>query len=131
MKKRFAIPMAANVLSAHFGHCQAFAFVDVEDNMITNITMMDPPEHQPGTYPRWVAANGATDVIAGGMGPQAVNLFNDNGINVFVGAPVQTAKTLVELFLANKLELNANYCDHHGDDHGHEHGHDHHHSHSH
>lgn len=79
--------MAGDILSAHFGHCQAFAFVDVENNAITNITMMDPPEHQPGTFPKWVAANGATDVIAGGMGPMAVNLFNEAGINVFVGAP--------------------------------------------
>ena len=76
MKKRIAIPMAGGLLSEHFGHCQAFAYVDVENSLITKITMMEPPEHQPGTFPKWVAANGATDVIAGGIGPMAVNLFN-------------------------------------------------------
>ncbi len=124
--------MAGDILSAHFGHCQAFAFVDVENNAITNITMMDPPEHQPGTFPKWVAANGATDVIAGGMGPMAVNLFNEAGINVFVGAPEDTPKNLVNDFLAGKLSLNANYCDHDSHDHHHGHHHsDHHHGHHH
>ena len=127
-KKRIAIPMVGELLSEHFGHCQAFAYVDVENDAITNITMMDPPEHQPGTFPKWVASNGATDVIAGGMGPMAVNLFNEAGVNVFVGAPVDTATNLVTQFLAGKLNLSANYCDH-DDEHGHGHGHDHGHKH--
>jgi len=124
-KKRIAIPLDGKFLSEHFGHCQAFAYVDVDNNRITDITIMDPPEHQPGTYPRWVAANGATDVIAGGMGPMAVNLFNEAGVNVFVGAPVDNPTNLVNNFLAGKLILNANYCDHHGegDHHGHRHQH--------
>ncbi len=119
MKKRIAIPLEGNVLSAHFGHCQAFAFVDVENDKITNITVLDPPEHQPGTFPRFVAANGATDVIGGGMGPQAISLFNAAKVNVFIGAPVETPEKLVNDFIAGKLELNVNYCDH--DDPSHEH----------
>jgi predicted Fe-Mo cluster-binding NifX family protein len=125
MKKRIAIPMAGSLLSEHFGHCQAFAYVDVENNSISKITMMEPPEHQPGTFPKWVAANGATDVIAGGMGPMAVNLFNEAGANVFVGAPLDTPTNLVNNFLAGKLNLSANYCDHHGEDDHHGHGHKH------
>jgi predicted Fe-Mo cluster-binding NifX family protein len=125
MKKKIAIPMAGDLLSEHFGHCQAFAYVDVENNLITKITMMEPPEHQPGTFPKWVAANGATDVIAGGMGPMAVNLFNEAGVNVFVGAPLDTPTNLVNNFLADKLTLSANYCDHHGEGDHHGHGHQH------
>ena len=115
MKKRIAIPIEGNRLSAHFGHCQAFAFVDVENETITKITVLDPPEHQPGTYPRFVAAQGATDVIGGGMGPQAISLFNEANVNVFIGAPVETPEILVNEFIAGKLQLSANYCDHHSD----------------
>lgn len=119
MKERIAIPMDGSVLSAHFGHCQAFAIVDVVDQKISEISLMRPPEHQPGSFPKWVAAQGATDVIAGGMGPMAISLFNDAGINVFVGAPVDTPANLVERFLDGSLHLNANYCDHdHHDGHG-------------
>ena len=115
--------MAGNLLSEHFGHCQAFAFVDTENTEVKNVTMLNPPEHLPGTYPKWVAQNGATDVIAGGMGTMAVNLFNEAGVNVFVGATADTPDNLVKNFLTGQLVLSANYCDNHGD--GHHHGHHH------
>ena len=73
---------------------------------------MDPPEHTPGSFPKWVAANGATDVIAGGMGGKAINLFNQLGVNAFVGAPVDTPTNLVNKFIADELTLSANYCSH-------------------
>ena len=123
-KKRIAIPMFDNLLSEHFGHCQAFAFVDVENNSITEITTMDPPEHTPGSFPKWVAANGATDVIAGGIGSKAISFFNELGVNVFVGATVDTPQNLVTQFLTDELKLDANYCNH-DDEHRHGYGHSH------
>jgi predicted Fe-Mo cluster-binding NifX family protein len=118
-----AIPLEDGVLCAHFGHCQQFAIVEVKDSIITEVKEVTPPEHVPGLYPRWVAQFGVTDVIAGGMGQQAIMLFNEQNINAFVGAPTKTAKELVNDFIAGNLQLSANYCDH--DAHGHEHGHHH------
>ncbi len=117
MEKIFAIPLENGVLCGHFGHCQAFAIVEVTNNEITKITEAIPPRHIPGLYPRWVAEFGVTDVIAGGMGEKAINLFNEQNINAFVGAPIATARELVEDFLNNKLELRANYCNHKGHSH--------------
>jgi predicted Fe-Mo cluster-binding NifX family protein len=117
MKRTIAIPLANNKLSAHFGHCEKFAFVEVEEKSIMKMTILDPPEHVPGSYPRWVAAQGATEVIAGGMGQQAVSLFNQQKVNVFVGAPILAPLQIVEEYLAERLTLNANYCD--KDDHHH------------
>jgi len=114
MNKKIAIPMENGVLCAHFGHCQQFAIVDVVDGVITNIKEMTPPEHVPGVYPRWVASFGVTDVIGGGMGQKAIDLFNQQNINAFVGAPIKTARELVSDFIANKLTLTANYCNHDG-----------------
>jgi len=121
MNKRIAIPVENGILCPHFGHCQAFAFVDVKGNLITDVSIIDPPEHQPGTFPRFVTAHGATDVIGGGMGPQAIALFNEAGINVFIGAPVAGPKKLVQDFISGNLQLSANYCDHGSE--GHEHVH--------
>jgi predicted Fe-Mo cluster-binding NifX family protein len=112
MTKRIAIPMENGVLCAHFGHCQTFAIVTVENNVITEIKEVTPPEHVPGLYPRWIAQFGVTDVIAGGMGSQAVMLFNQQNINVFVGAPVKPARELVDDFTNDTLNLTANYCTH-------------------
>ena len=112
MEKIFAIPLENGVLCGHFGHCQAFAIVEVNNNEISNITEVVPPRHVPGLYPRWIAQFGVTDVIAGGMGEKAINLFNEQQINAFVGAPIATARRLVVDFLSNKLKLSANYCIH-------------------
>ncbi len=119
MKKKFAIPTENGVLCAHFGHCQQFAVIEVENNQIISTSNVIPPEHVPGLYPAWVAQLGATDVIAGGMGQQAIDLFNQQHINVFVGAPIDEPTALVNRFLENKLDLNENYCNH--DESSHEH----------
>lgn len=119
MKKVIAIPLEDGYLCAHFGHCQTFAIVDVENNVIIEMKEVVPPDHVPGLYPKWIAQFGVTDVIAGGMGQQAIMLFNQQNINAFVGAPIKPAKELVLDFLANNLSLSANYCNHDGQ---HEHG---------
>lgn len=118
MNKKIAIPLENGMLCEHFGHCQTFAIVEVIDGKITNISETTPPEHVPGLYPRWVAQFGVTDVIARGMGERAIMLFNEQKINAFVGAPKKDARALVEDFIANKLILNANYCNHDDHDHG-------------
>lgn len=120
MKKCIAIPLESGVLCAHFGHCEKFAIVYIENDAIRDIKAVTPPEHVPGLYPKWIAEFGVTDVIAGGMGQKAIELFHQQGINVFVGAPVKDPADLVSDFLGNKLSLQANYCNH--DDHQHGHG---------
>ena len=123
MNKCIAIPLEDGVLCAHFGHCQQFAIVEVKDGLITDVKEVTPPEHVPGLYPRWVAQFGVTDVIAGGMGQQAITLFNEQNINAFVGAPTKTAKELVNDFIAGNLNLSANYCNHGTEGHDHDHHH--------
>ena len=117
MTKKIAIPMEDGMLSTHFGHCQYFAIVDVLNNQIVGITQEMPPEHRPGVYPSWIASLGVTDVIAGGIGQRAIDLFNQRGINVFVGAPVKKETEIVTDFLAGKLSLSANYYNHDTDHH--------------
>lgn len=112
MKRKIAIPVENEMLSAHFGHCQKFAFIEVEGTNIIDMEMLTPPEHIPGLYPRWVAQYGVHDVIAGGMGQKAIDLFHQQNINVFTGAPMKTAKELVLDFVNDRLELQANYCNH-------------------
>lgn len=112
MNKRIAIPVENGMLCPHFGHCQQFAIVDVKDGEITGTKFLTPPEHQPGLYPRWIAQFEVTDVIAGGLGQRAIDLFNEQNINVFVGAPLQDPTELVADFVEGNLNLSANYCDH-------------------
>ncbi|MFO7573565.1 MAG: NifB/NifX family molybdenum-iron cluster-binding protein [Bacteroidales bacterium] len=112
MLRRIAIPLENGILCAHFGHCQQFAVVDAESNSIINEVLLTPPPHEPGLLPAWLAEKGVTDVIAGGMGQRAINLFNQQSINVFVGAPAKSHKELAHDLVNDNLAAGANYCDH-------------------
>jgi predicted Fe-Mo cluster-binding NifX family protein len=112
MTKKIAVPVSDGKLDGHFGHCKQFALVEVEEQEIKGISYLDAPPHQPGLLPPWLAERGATDIIAGGMGQRAIDLFNEKGINVFVGAPAIAPEELVNGFLNESLSFSANYCDH-------------------
>ena len=109
---KFAIPLAEGKLTGHFGHCQEFALVDVEDNEIKNKETLVPPPHEPGVLPKWLHDQGTNVIIAGGMGARALDLFAQNNIQVIIGAPSLTPEELVRQFLDNTLEAGANVCDH-------------------
>ena len=90
-----------------------FAFIDVNDNKeINDVKELEPPPHQPGLLPKWLKEQGATTIIAGGMGQRARNLFNQANIEVIIGAPVKSAKELVEMYLAGTMVTGDNPCDH-------------------
>lgn len=112
MKKTIAIPVTDGVLSPHFGHCEQFYFASVEENHITEEHFQTPPAHEPGLYPKWVKEQGGTLVITGGMGQRACALFEQNGVEVVVGAPSKTPRQIVEDFLNNTLQTTENSCDH-------------------
>ncbi|MBW2430174.1 MAG: NifB/NifX family molybdenum-iron cluster-binding protein [Deltaproteobacteria bacterium] len=109
---KFAIPLAEGKLTAHFGHCQEFALVEVEDNQIKNKETRVPPPHEPGVLPKWLHEQGANVIIAGGMGARALDLFAQNNIKVIVGASAMTPEELVKQYLDNTLQTSANVCDH-------------------
>ncbi len=109
---KFAIPLAEGKLTAHFGHCQEFALVEVEDNEIKNKETLVPPPHEPGVLPKWLHELGTNVIIAGGMGARALDLFAQNDIKVVVGASALTPEELVIQYLYNKMEAGANIFDH-------------------
>jgi len=111
---KIAIPLAGGKLTAHFGHCEQFAVVDVdsESKTITGQAVLAPPAHEPGVLPAWLAEQGVGVVIAGGMGQRAQGLFNQQNIQVVVGAPAETPERLVTDYLAGTLQVGDNICDH-------------------
>jgi ATP-binding protein involved in chromosome partitioning len=109
---RIAIPIADGKLCQHFGHCQQFALIDVRDGAIIATTHADPPPHEPGVLPAWLAEQGATTIIAGGMGQRAQGLFTQRGIQVITGATPDTPEAIVTAHCAGTLATGANACDH-------------------
>ena len=111
---RIAIPVADGALCMHFGHCEQFALVDVDEGAkkILKTDYVTPPPHEPGVLPRWLHEQGANVIIAGGMGQRAQALFAQNGIKVLVGAPVGSPEDIASAYLNQTLQVGDNVCDH-------------------
>ena len=111
---KIAIPLIADRLSPHFGHCEEFAIIDVDEQNkeVVGMVKLSPPEHQPGVLPQWLHEQGANVIIAGGMGQRAQQLFTQNDIKVVVGAPVQKPEHLIKKYLDGALQTGPNICDH-------------------
>lgn len=111
---KIAIPVVDGTLCLHFGHCAHFALVDVDEALktITASKLVAPPPHEPGVLPKWLHEQGASVILAGGMGTRAQDLFKQNGIEVVVGCPAITPETLVGAYLSGDLVPGDNTCDH-------------------
>lgn len=111
---KIAIPIVDGQLCLHFGHCAHFALVDVDETSKKLVAqkLVEPPPHEPGVLPKWLHDQGATVILAGGMGSRAQQLFAQNGIQVVVGCQPAKPGTLVDAFLAGELVTGDNACDH-------------------
>ena len=110
---RYAVPVTGGIMSPHFGHCEQFAFFDVdEQKSIISKEFITSPEHQPGLLPVWLAERGASVVIAGGMGPRAVELLQQRNIGVVLGAVESDPEKAVLSYLSGNLTTADNICDH-------------------
>jgi predicted Fe-Mo cluster-binding NifX family protein len=76
-------------ISQHFGRCPSYLIVDVEGNEIKKSDIISNPyydNHIPGMVPKFISEQGVNVMIAGGMGPRAIDMFSNFGIEVVTGA---------------------------------------------
>ncbi len=110
---KFAVPTYGGKLCMHFGHCEAFAVIDVDqEGKFVNETYLTPPAHEPGVLPAWLSQLGVNCIIAGGMGSRAQQLFAQQGVKVVTGAQEEDPRIAVENYLKGTLVTGANTCDH-------------------
>jgi ATP-binding protein involved in chromosome partitioning len=111
---RYAIPVSGGAVSLHFGHCEQFALIDVDEDKreITSKELVPSPGHEPGLLPQWLAEQGVSFVIAGGMGSRAQSLFQQNNIGVIIGTMENDPEKAVLSHLDGKLATGDNICDH-------------------
>jgi len=110
--KVLVVPVSGGKLSAHFGHCEQFAFIETQNGKIMETEMHNPPGHEPGVLPRWLYEQGADVIIVGGMGDMAQQLLREKGIEVIIGAPMDPPESLANQYLSNTLMAGDNVCDH-------------------
>lgn len=116
---KIAVSCNGSSIWAHFGHCENFMIFDVEGSKIVSSENVPNPGHKPGFLPNFLADRGVNVIISGGMGGGAVEIFNERGVEVVVGASGD-AKEAVEKYLKGELISTGEICSHHDHDHDHE-----------
>ena len=95
----------SSAVSEHFGRCAYFTLAEIEDNQIKSVQAIANPyahNHGPGQIPAFIKEQGATVMLAGGMGHRAVGFFEQYGIDVATGA-TGTVQQAIQAYLAGKL----------------------------
>lgn len=108
---KIAIASEGSRVSEHFGHCRIYNLYSVENGVIFKREELESPGHQPGVLPPFLASHGVTHVIAGGMGPRAVDLFQQHGIQVILGVGGSVDRVAQE-FIAGRIVPGVSSCHH-------------------
>jgi predicted Fe-Mo cluster-binding NifX family protein len=92
-------------ISQHFGRCPSYLIVDVEGNEIKKSDIISNPyydNHIPGMVPKFISEQGVNVMIAGGMGPRAIDMFSNFGIEVVTGA-IGNAGNVLKAYLQGEI----------------------------
>lgn len=109
---KIAVSCNGEQIWAHFGHCENFMIFDAEEGKIVSEKSVPNPGHRPGFLPNFLADMGVNVIISGGMGGGAVDIFNERGVEVVLGAQ-GGAKAAVEKYLRGELESTGSICHKH------------------
>ena len=112
---KIAVASDEGRVAQHFGYCQGFQVYQVENAKVVSSETIANPGHRPGFLPNFLHDHGVKVIISGGMGGGAVEIFNEKGIEVVVGA-TGSADKVVEDYLQGILKSSGAIC--------HEHSHD-------
>jgi len=94
---RIAISTDGDFVSAHFGRCPFFTFVDIENGKVTKRGKVANPGHEPGAIPLFLHQKGVGYIVAGGMGMRATSFFEEYGIRTIVGVSGRIDEVIEQL----------------------------------
>ncbi|MEQ8175608.1 MAG: iron-sulfur cluster carrier protein MrpORP [Syntrophomonadaceae bacterium] len=109
---RIAVASENDMVTEHFGHCLNFNIFEAQNNQIINGQSIPNPGHKPGFLPNFLYDLGVKVIISGGMGASAIDIFNEKGIEVIVGARGE-ARTAAQQYLDGVLKSTGSVCHEH------------------
>lgn len=109
---KIAVASENEMVTEHFGHCINFNIFEAENGQITKSDSIANPGHRPGFLPEFLSNLGVNVIISGGMGSGAIDIFNEKGIDVIVGAS-GNAKAIAEQYLQGSLKSTGSVCHEH------------------
>lgn len=109
---KIAVASENEMVTEHFGHCLNFNIYEAEGGRIVKSESIPNPGHRPGFLPNFLSDLGVSVIISGGMGGGAIDIFNERGIEVIVGAS-GSAKAATEAYLQGSLKSTGSVCHEH------------------
>ena len=94
--------------SGHFGHCDVFTLVDVENGDIKNVTTIPNQAHMQGgcmVPVNLLAGHNVQALIVGGIGMRPLMGFRQAGIDVYHDAVRPEIRPVVEDLIAGRLPM--------------------------
>jgi predicted Fe-Mo cluster-binding NifX family protein len=94
--------------SGHFGHCDVFTLVDVENGQIKSVTTVPNQGHVQGgcmVPVNLLAGHNVSALIVGGIGMRPLMGFKQVGIDVYYDAARPEIRPVVADLIAGKLPL--------------------------
>ena len=94
-------------LAEHFGHCEVFTIVNVDDGRIGEVRVVPNLPHEQGgcaSLVQLLAQNGAQALIAGGMGMRPLQAFGEAGIDVYHNGGLASVTEAVAALAAGQLQ---------------------------
>jgi predicted Fe-Mo cluster-binding NifX family protein len=110
---RIAVPSEGNggldgLRAGHFGHCDVFTLVDVEDGAIKEVSILANKEHVQGgcmVPVNLLAEAKVQQLIVGGIGMRPLQGFNQVGIDVYYDGERREIRPVVEDMIQEKLPI--------------------------
>jgi len=93
--------------AGHFGHCDVFTLVDVEDGKIKDVSILQNQEHVQGgcmVPVNLLSENRVTALVVGGIGMRPLMGFRQVGIDVYHDDQRAEIGPVVNDLIAEKLE---------------------------
>jgi predicted Fe-Mo cluster-binding NifX family protein len=109
---KVAVAAEGECVASHFGRCERFVVASVEDGRVGVREVVPGLAHSGDcSSPTLLAQHGVTHLIAGGMGPRAVQALASLGIETFLGIEGGVDEALAAL-AAGQLVSSPTECDH-------------------
>ena len=112
MNMIIAISADKDQVSMHFGRCEKYVLFNVKDNKIVNREEIQNPGHQPFFLPKFLAEKGVNVLITSGIGPRAINLFNELNIKVISNVEGRI-EDVIKKYLEGKIDEKLEPCEEH------------------
>ena len=93
-------------MGMHFGHCDLYTIVELEDGAVTGHSTLPSLAHQQGgclAPVQYLAEHGVNALLAGGMGMRPLMGFNQMGIQVYFAGNYPTVGAAVQAFSEGTL----------------------------